>query len=108
MADIKKMIKDLGDTNWGADNEAQMKAVQILKGLALSDEPESNTFMKKLSDASTSIAKAVVGGESKSEDKNEGLVDRTNSILEGLDELAKPELKNTIQTKTINRASELL
>ena len=60
--DIKKLIGDLGKTNWGSDNDAQMKAVQLLKGLALSDDPKSNEFMKALSDASTGIAKKVLGG----------------------------------------------
>jgi len=59
--DASKVIKDLGATNWGADNDAQMKAVQMLKGLALSEDPKSNEFMKKLSDASTKIAKEVLG-----------------------------------------------
>lgn len=54
--DVKKIIADLGKTDWGEDNEAQMKAVQLLKGLALSDDPISNKFMKALSDASTKIA----------------------------------------------------
>jgi len=60
--DVKKLIGDLGKTNWGSDNDAQMKAVQLLKGLALSDDPKSNEFMKALSDASTGIAKKVLGG----------------------------------------------
>jgi hypothetical protein len=42
------VIKALIDTDWSKDNEAQMKAVQLLKGIALSDEPEANAFMKKL------------------------------------------------------------
>jgi hypothetical protein len=56
----EQVIKSLADTDWGVDNEAQMKAVQLLKGLALSDEEVSNKFMKALSDASTSIAKKVL------------------------------------------------
>ncbi len=59
--DVKKIIKDLGDTNWSTDNEAQMKAVQLLKGLALSDDPLSNEFMKKVDQATTKIAKEVLG-----------------------------------------------
>ena len=53
---VAKVIADLGKTDWGADNEAQMKSVQLLKGLALSDDPAANKFMKALSDASTKIA----------------------------------------------------
>lgn len=54
-----EVISSLGATDWGKDNEAQMKAVQLLKGLAVSDDPKSNEFMKKLSSASTSIAKEL-------------------------------------------------
>ena len=43
--DVKKVIQDLVDTDWSKDNESQMKAVQLLKGIALSDEPEANKFM---------------------------------------------------------------
>lgn len=46
--DVKKVIKELIDTGWSKDNKSQMKAVQLLKGIALSDEPEANAFMKKL------------------------------------------------------------
>ena len=60
MADVKQVIKDLGDTNWSKDNEAQMKAVQLLKGLALSDDPKANEFMKAVDKATTSIAKQVL------------------------------------------------
>lgn len=63
---VKQVIKDLGDTDWGKDNEAQMKAVQLLKGLALSEDPLSNLFMKALSDASTSIANKLVKEEDES------------------------------------------
>jgi len=42
------IVKELQDTGWGGDNESQMKAVQLLKGLATSDDPEANAFMKKL------------------------------------------------------------
>ena len=62
-ADASKVIKDLGKTNWSTDNGAQMKAVQLLKGLALSDDPKSNEFMKAVDKATTDIAKKVLGGE---------------------------------------------
>ena len=58
--DVKKIISDLGNTDWGEDNSAQAKAVQLLKGLAFSDEKLSNDFMQSLSDASTKIAKELV------------------------------------------------
>ncbi len=46
--DAKEIIKELIDTGWSGSNEEQMKAVQLLKGLATSDDPASNAFMKKL------------------------------------------------------------
>ena len=44
----QEIIKELVDTSFSGDNNSQMKAVQLLKGLAVSDEPEANAFMKKL------------------------------------------------------------
>ena len=88
-ATSKEIIAILGKTDWGDDNEAQMKAVQLLKGIALSDEAESNTFMKKLSDASTKIADEMLKEsiDEKEEDKkddeivSETLLQRTNKLL---------------------------
>ena len=60
MAEAKKVIESLRDTDWGENNEAQMKAVQLLKGLALSEENISNVFMKAMSDASTVIANKIL------------------------------------------------
>ncbi len=45
---VGSVIKELIETSWSGDNESQMKAVQLLKGVALSDEAEANEFMKKL------------------------------------------------------------
>lgn len=55
--DVKKVIADLINSNWAGSNEDQMKAVQLLKGVALSDEEVSNKFMKAL-DKFTSGLKA--------------------------------------------------
>jgi len=66
---VANVIKSLGDTDWGENNEAQMKAVQLLKGLALSEDPKSNEFMKALSSASTAIAKKVVAESEEEEDE---------------------------------------
>jgi len=55
MADIKKIISDLKQS-FGGSNEDQMKAVELLKGLALSDDPKANEFMKALDKATTDIA----------------------------------------------------
>lgn len=46
--DVSKIIADLINTSFGGDNDSQMKAVQLLKGLAVSDDPKSNKFMKAL------------------------------------------------------------
>lgn len=46
--DVQNVIKELIETGWSGDNEAQMKAVQLLKGLATSEDPASNKFMKAL------------------------------------------------------------
>ena len=35
----KEVIQDLINTDWSKDNESQMRAVQLLKGISLSDEP---------------------------------------------------------------------
>jgi len=54
---IKEIIKELIDTSWSGDNEKQGKAVQLLRGIAFSDDPTSNKFMKAL-DKFTSGLKA--------------------------------------------------
>lgn len=66
-----EVIKELINTDWSKDNESQMKAVQLLKGIALSDEPEANAFMKKI-DAFTSGMKK---NEDLEEDLDEGIMD---------------------------------
>ena len=54
--DVKKIIQELIDTDWSKDNDAQGKAIQLLRGLAFSEEAASNAFMKKM-DAFTSSLK---------------------------------------------------
>ncbi len=46
--DVKAIIKEVIDTDWSKDNESQMKVVQLLKGIATSDEKASNDFMKAI------------------------------------------------------------
>ena len=55
----KEIIKELIDTGWSGDNESQMKAVQLLKGLATSDSPEANAFMKKLDQATSAMGEGL-------------------------------------------------
>ena len=59
--DINQVIKDLGG-NFAGSNEDQMKAVQLLKGLALSDDPKANEFMEKLDAATTQISNDLSEG----------------------------------------------
>ena len=59
--DINQVIKDLGG-NFAGSNDDQMKAVQLLKGLALSDDPKANEFMEKLDAATTQISKDMSEG----------------------------------------------
>ena len=56
--DINQVIKDLGG-NFAGSNDDQMKAVQLLKGLALSDDPKSIEFMEKLDAATTQISQEM-------------------------------------------------
>ena len=53
--DVGQIIKALIDTSFGGSNEEQMKAVQLLKGLALSDDPASDKFMKALDKATSAM-----------------------------------------------------
>lgn len=52
---VAKIIDDLINTSFGGSNESQMKAVQLLKGLAVSDDPKSNKFMKALDKLTSSM-----------------------------------------------------
>lgn len=56
--DINKVIKDLAG-DFSGSNEDQMRGVQLLKGLATSDDAKANTFMKKLDKATTKISKEL-------------------------------------------------
>ena len=46
--DVAEIIKELIETSWGGSNEEQAKAVQLLKGIAFSEEEASNKFMAAL------------------------------------------------------------
>ena len=48
--DVKTVIKALIDFKPSDDNAEQGKIVQLLRGLAFSDDPKSTQFMKKLTD----------------------------------------------------------
>ena len=53
--DLKKVLKDLIETDWSGSNEEQLKAVQLLKGIATSDDPRANKFMKDLDKATSDM-----------------------------------------------------
>lgn len=57
-ADTKKIIGDLIDTGWSGSNDEQMKAVQLMKGLATSDDPAANKFMKKIDNFTSGLDKS--------------------------------------------------
>jgi len=65
--DIKKIIKDL-QGNFSGSNEDQYKSINLLKGLAGSDEDLANEFMKELNKATTEISKKLLGDEEKKEE----------------------------------------
>ena len=46
--DLDKIIKALIDTPASDSNDDQGKFVQLLRGIAFSDDPKSDIFMKKL------------------------------------------------------------
>lgn len=56
--DAKKVIKDLAKS-YGDSNEDQGKMVALMKGLAFSDDPAANKFMKALDKWTTSYAEKV-------------------------------------------------
>ena len=53
----EKVIQDLINTDWSKDNEAQMKASQLMIGLSTSNTKAANDFMKKMSDFTTAMGK---------------------------------------------------
>ena len=95
--DINQVIKDLGG-NFAGSNDDQMKAVQLLKGLALSDDPKANEFMEKLDAATTQISQEMSEGygygdnpkkkkkmkeEIETVEESKSLIDLLNNIKNG-------------------------
>lgn len=54
---VSKIISDVIDTDWSGSNEEQMKAVNLLKGLATSDDEKANKFMKDLDSLTSKMNK---------------------------------------------------
>lgn len=105
--DVKKIIKDLSDLNWEESDESQMKAVQLLKGIALSKDPLSNIYMKELSKSSTLIAKALLGAEEMKEAKKDPIA-HSNLILEGIDDVEVKSQKKQNMSSVASKAASLL
>lgn len=75
--DVNKIIKDLSG-DFSGSNEEQMKGLQLLKGLATSDDPKSNEFMKKLDKATTQISKSMT------EKKENVQINEASNVVKGL------------------------
>lgn len=56
-ANVSKIINDVIDTDWSGSNEEQMKAVNLLRGLATSDDEKANKFMKDLDSLTSKMNK---------------------------------------------------
>ena len=93
--DVSKIIKDLGG-DFSGSNEDQMRGVQLIKGLALSDDPKANEFMEKLDAATSQISqemseslhayhkkKKVKKEEVETVEESKTLIDLLNSIKSG-------------------------
>jgi hypothetical protein len=63
MADVKKIIKDIKDKDLSGSNEQQGAFAEMIKGLAFSDDPLSNEFMKKVDKTITKVADEVLKKE---------------------------------------------
>jgi hypothetical protein len=97
--DAKAVIKSLVDTSFGGDNESQMKAVQLLKGLATSDDPAANAFMKKLDSFTSKMSAGDNAGEKAGEKAEE-------SIKTDLEGLKADSLKRNGKTVTLTWKGE--
>lgn len=53
--DTQAIIQELISTNWSGSNDEQGKAAQLFKGLAFSDDPAANAFMKKVDEFTSSL-----------------------------------------------------
>lgn len=54
--DVEKLIKDFIETDWSKSQEAAGKAVNLLKGLAFSDDDMAEKFIKDLDKLSNSMS----------------------------------------------------
>jgi hypothetical protein len=105
--DEKAIIKELIETGWSGDNESQMKAVQLLKGLATSDSPEANAFMKKL-DTFTSGLKSEKkeSYNTHKKDLKEDTIDDVKGKLRKLVKDIQSKKTKEISPKTLEKESD--
>lgn len=61
-ADVEKIIKDLAK-DFGGSNEDQAAGLQLLKGLAFSDDPKANEFMRELDKCTTQISNKMTNND---------------------------------------------
>lgn len=97
MTKTEKVIKDLGASDFSTSNDEQMKMVQLLKGIALSDEKVSDVFMKKLDTFITKLSSELLQ-EDNGEDENE-IDDKNNKDREGSE---KPVIKEDLYLNKVN------
>lgn len=70
--ETKRAIQSLISTNFGGSNEEQGKAVQLMRGLAFSDDPAANKFMQALNKFTSSMDPSdYTGGDSKEDDEDD-------------------------------------
>lgn len=60
MADVKKVIEDLGNTNWSADEKEAYKALELMKGLISNDDELAKKYLKAVDDYTTQLAKKML------------------------------------------------
>jgi hypothetical protein len=108
MADVKKIIQDIKDKDLSGSNEQQGAFAEMIKGLAFSDDPLSNEFMKKVDKAITKIADETLKKEEGVEQEVitiEEDVTIGNVILEKGDKIRI--LENSYKTQIIGNESDL-
>jgi len=102
--DVEAVIKELIDTSWGGDNNSQGKAVQLLKGLAFSDDPKSNEFMKKLDKFTSGLGK-----KNESEDMYEESESDKNSAVKKIVSVFSRKFKKHLgKVVVVDKGSETL
>ena len=74
--DPKTIIKALINTDFGGSNEEQGKAVQLMRGLAFSDDPISNKFMQAINAFTSKMNPDDFGNGGGGNDKDKGNGDK--------------------------------